>query len=125
MKSRPKEFAKKLEHAAINGEYEFIKNNNHIFLEDYEAVLRQAEDFLSKEVINIQSHDYEQKKVSREEIKKDIENALKYINEFEIDLAVKTLKRIAFIKEISECIELIDDFEYEQAKEILGNFLVE
>ena len=116
------ELAKKLEFSAKDKNYEFINENSDIFLENYDDILEQIKNYVIEEEKVEEKESFVSVETSEEQIKEIFKTALKYLEEFEADLAVEVLEKIKFIEKASECIELIEDFEYEEAKEIINNF---
>ena len=120
------EFAQRLEYSVKDGRYEFVDENNDDFLKKYDSILEQIKNYLLNETAENEIKEvYDNYKFSEEQIKGIFKTALKYLEEFEADLAVESLEKIKFFGNVLKCIELIEDFEYEKAKEILNNFLME
>ncbi len=115
------ELAKKLEFSIKDKNYEFVNKNADIFLESYDTLLEEIYSYLHRE-------DTEEKKISvdkeisKEEVEEIVGRALKYLEDFEADMAAEALEKIKFIEYISKCIEFIDDFDYEEAKKMLKDF---
>lgn len=135
--------AKEMEFKAKEGAENFIIDNGPSFISDYEKflmalskLLEEEEEFQRSRERELASSDgegiasetdgNETVDMSDEEIKKIIKAALVAIGDFETDEACAKLKRLCDIKrrvdlvqKIYEVLELIDDFEYDAAIDIL------
>ena len=126
--------AREHEHKAKENNLDFIKANGEEFIKKYHEFLNAIADILKEEEEcendTVSEENVEVKKYTDREIKAIINDAIAALKDFETDLAGEHLEKLMtqkdnadLVEKIYQAQEKIDDFEYEEAEEIMKSLL--
>ena len=133
--------AKEMEFKAKAGEEQYVKENGLKFIEAYHEFISALNGILEEDrslriILEGEGNDSGNvidtvdEPMSKEEIKQVINEAVAALEDFETDVACQRLKRLLgqknhvdMVQKLYMVLEKIDDFEYEEAEEILKRII--